>query len=162
MIFDQKEKNMIARITTVLNCTEEELWNKIIEPKSLQFVASPLVCFRPLVNGELDGKWVTDKTYELKLFFLKVVPFGQHRIKIVKIDRESNTIISNESGTLSPVWNHTITFHQIEHNKLRYTDEIEFESGWLTPAIWVFAHLFYRYRQKRWRSLCSKNHSSQG
>lgn len=144
---------MFARITTVLDCTEEELWEKIIEPKSLQFVASPLLSFQPLLGDELDGEWVTHKMYELKLCFLKIVPLGRHNIKLVAINRESNTIVSNESGTLVPVWNHTILFRQIEHSKLRYTDEIEIKAGWLTPAIWAFAHLFYRHRQKRWKTL---------
>lgn len=144
---------MIVRISTYFDCTEEKLWKKIIEPKSLQFVTAPILSFRPLVKGELDGEWVIDKTYELKLYFLNILPLGRHRIKIVTIDRESNTIVSNESGTLAPVWNHTIRFDKGEQNKLNYTDEIEIKAGWLSMAIWAFAHLFYRYRQKRWKIL---------
>ena len=144
---------MIARISTYFDCTEEKLWEKIIEPKSLQFVASPVLSFRPLFKEELDGEWVIGKTYELKLYFLNILPLGRHRIKIVTIDRESNTIISNESGMLTPVWNHTIWFRQVEQSKLSYTDEIEIKAGWLTVAIWVFAHMFYRHRQKRWKIL---------
>ena len=131
----------------------EKLWEKIIEPKSLQFVASPVLSFKPLVMGELDGEWIIGKTYELKLYFLNILPLGLHRIKIVTIDRESNIIVSNESGMLARVWNHTIRFHQGEQGKLSYTDEIEIKAGWLTMAIWVFAHLFYRHRQKRWKIL---------
>ena len=144
---------MIARISTYFGCTEEKLWEKIIEPKSLQFVASPILSFKPLVKDELDGRWVIGKTYKLKLDFLKILPLGCHRIKIVTMDRESNTIVSTESGTLAPVWNHTIRFSQCEQNKLIYTDEIEIKAGGLTMAIWVFAQLFYRHRQKRWKIL---------
>jgi hypothetical protein len=39
----------------------EKLWEKIIEPKSLQFVASPVLSFKPLVMGELDGEWIIGK-----------------------------------------------------------------------------------------------------
>ena len=144
---------MIARISTYFDCTEEKLWEKIIEPKSLQFVASPILSFRPLVKEELDDEWVIGKTYELKLYFLNILPLGRHRIKIVTIDKESNTIISNESGMLAPIWNHTIWFRQVEQSKLSYTDEIEIKAGWLTVAIWVSAHMFYRHRQKRWKIL---------
>jgi len=144
---------MIARISTYFDCTEEKLWEKIIEPKSLQFVASPMLSFKPLIKGELDGEWVIGKTYELKLHFLKIVPLGRHRIKIVTIDRESNTIVSNESSALASVWNHTIRFEKCEQNKLSYSDEIEIKAGWLTIAIWAFAQLFYRHRQKRWKIL---------
>lgn len=144
---------MIARISTHFDCTEEELWKKIIEPKSLQFVASPILSFNPLVKGELDGEWIIGKTYEAKLHFLNILPLGRHRIKIITIDRKSNIIVSNESGLLAPVWNHTIRFGQSGQRKLRYIDEIEIKAGWLTIAIWVFSHLFYRHRQRRWKIL---------
>lgn len=144
---------MIARISTYFNCTEEQLWKRIIEPKSLQFVASPILDFTPLIKGELDGDWVVGRTYDLKLRFLNILPLGHHRIRLVTIDRGSNTIESNESGLLAPVWNHTIRFRQVEEGRLRYTDEIEIQAGWLTAAIWVFAQVFYRHRQKRWKIL---------
>jgi len=35
--------------------------------------------------------------------------------------------------------------------KVSYTDEIEIQAGWLTPVIWLFAHIFYRHRQRRWK-----------
>lgn len=144
---------MIARISTHFNCTEEKLWEKIIEPKSLQFVASPILSFKPIIKGELDGEWVIGKTYELKLYFLKILPVGRHKIKVVTVDRKSNTIVSAESSALVPIWNHTIRFSQCEKNRLIYTDEIEIKARWLTIFIWLFAQLFYRHRQRRWKIL---------
>lgn len=147
---------MLVRISTILDSTEEDLWKKIVEPRSLQFVASPILSFRPTLTGEFEGEWVEGKTYDLKLYFLKIVPLGHHKIKLAKIDRQSNTIASNESGMLVPVWNHTINFRTVEQNKLLYMDEIEIKAGMLTPIIWAFAHLFYRHRQKRWKMLLQK------
>ncbi|MBN2003782.1 MAG: hypothetical protein JXA21_10530 [Anaerolineae bacterium] len=46
-----------------------QFWDKIIEPKSLQFVAAPLVRFDPLVAGELNGEWIVGKTYAVRLAF---------------------------------------------------------------------------------------------
>ena len=80
------------------------------------------------------GEWVIGKTYNLKLYFLNILPLGRHRIKLVTMDRKSNTIVSSESGMLAPVWNHTIRFCQIEKNKLRYTDEIETKGGGVDSA----------------------------
>lgn len=144
---------MIARISSYFDCTEKKLWEKIIDPKSLQFVASPILSFRPLIKGELDVEWIIGKTYELKLYLLNIIPIGHHRIKITTIDRDSNLIVSKESGTLASEWNHTIRFTQGEQGKLSYTDEIEIKAGWLTTAIWIFAHIFYRHRQRRWKVL---------
>ncbi len=144
---------MIARISTILDSTEDDLWKKIIEPRSLQFVSSPILSFRPTLKHEFEGEWVEGKTYDLKLYFLKIVPLGYHKIKLIKMDRQSNTIVSNESGTLTGAWNHTIWFRKVERDKLLFTDKVEIKAGLLTPAIWIFAHLFYRHRQKRWKIL---------
>jgi hypothetical protein len=144
---------MLARISTAFDCTAEQLWDKISRPASLRFVSAPLLHFEPLVPGELDSDWVVGKTYALRLSLFGFVPAGEHRITLVRIDREANLIESRESGALSPVWNHTIHFLPLGDGKLRYTDEIEIQAGLLTGIVWTFAHLFYRHRQRRWKAL---------
>ena len=148
---------MITRISTQLHCSEDELWEKIIEPKSLQFVASPILSFEPLEEGSLSGEWQVDKPYPLKLYFLKCIPMGMHTIKLVKIDKTENMIISQENGQLAKVWNHTISFQEEKPRVLNYTDEIEIRAGILTPGIWLFSQLFYRHRQRRWKILLQKD-----
>jgi len=144
---------MLACISTVFACTEKQLWDKIVEPKSLQFVAAPVLRFEPLVAGELDGEWIVGKTYVVHLSAFGFLPLGRHRIKIVTIDKATNTIESQESGSLARVWNHTIHFQPSGAEQLRYTDQIEIKAGALTVLIWAFAHLFYRHRQRRWKAL---------
>ncbi|MGC9396511.1 MAG: hypothetical protein ACP5J4_16830 [Anaerolineae bacterium] len=151
---------MLARITSVFDCTDEQLWDKIIEPKSLQFVAAPLLRFEPLVAGDLAGEWIVGKTYVVRLSSLGFLPLGQHRIKIISIDRATNTIESQESGSLARVWNHTMRFQTSGAGQLRYTDEIEIKAGLLTVFIWAFAHLFYRHRQRRWKQLLTSDRRS--
>jgi hypothetical protein len=148
---------MLVKISTTLHCTKDELWKKIIEPKSLQFVASPILTFVPQNEGGLSGEWQVDTPYPLKLYFLKIIPIGGHTIKLTKIDKETNTIISKENGQLARVWNHTINFQEVESGQLNYTDEIEIKAGWLTLGIWLFAHIFYRHRQRRWKVLLRSN-----
>jgi hypothetical protein len=144
---------MLARISTVFDCTAEQLWDEISRPASLRFVSAPLLHFEPLVPGELDGEWVVGRTYALRLSLFGFLPAGQHRITLVNIDREANLIESKESGALSPVWNHTIRFQPFGDGRLHYTDEIEIQAGLLTGVVWAFAHVFYRHRQRRWRTL---------
>jgi hypothetical protein len=153
---------MLARISTILDCTEKQFWDRIIKPESLRFVAAPLLRFEPLVAGELAGEWIVDKTYVVRLSFLGFLPLGQHRIKIVTIDRGTNTIESQESGSLARVWNHTMRFHPSGAGQLRYTDEIEIKAGLLTIFVWAFAHLFYRHRQRRWKELLKQPHQLTG
>ena len=144
---------MITRISTRLACSEDELWEKIIEPTSLQYVASPILSFVPIQEGSLSGEWKVGTPYPLKLYFLKFIPLGQHTIKLVKIDRETKTIVSQENGHLAKVWNHTISFKEDSPEVVSYTDEIEIQAGLLTPVIWLFSQIFYRHRQRRWKML---------
>ena len=102
---------MLASISTQFNCSEEELWAQIIRPQALQFVARPLLTFRPVNGQALGPKWIVGKNYKLKLYLLNVVPLGEHTIRLVTIDRDSNLISSEEAGQLAQVWNHRITFH---------------------------------------------------
>jgi hypothetical protein len=154
---------MIAHVSTVLPSSEGELWQKIIEPKSLQYVASPIVRFVPDEAGALAGEWEVGRAYPLRLYFLKFIPLGRHAIQLRKIDKVENVISSEERGLLARVWNHNITFREVSPGTLSYTDEIEIQAGWLTPAIWLFAHFFYRHRQRRWKVLLrQKNPGEQG
>lgn len=148
---------MLATISTYFNCSEDELWDKIKEPWSLQFVAAPILSFRPKNNETLSGDWVIDRPYQFKLHLFSIIPLGTHTIKLVKIDKESKVIQSQESGLLAPVWNHDIHFSEVEPGKVIYSDRIKIKAGLLTPFIWLFAHVFYRHRQRRWRVLLAKS-----
>lgn len=159
MLANLLQYKMLVKISTTLSCSEVELWQKIIDPKSLQFVASPILAFVPQNEGDFYGEWQVDTPYLLRLYFLRILPLGGHIIKIVTIDKESNTIISQESGLLARVWNQSIYFQETEPGQLNYTDEIEIKAGMLTPVIWLFAHLFYRHRQRRWKVLLRSNNS---
>ncbi len=143
---------MFVRISTQLNCTESELWAQIGQQESLKFVASPILTFTPL-NEASNHEWETGRDYSFKLYFFKFIPLGIHTIHIVEIDKNQNIISSQEKGVLTPVWNHKISFKKIAPNTLNYRDEIEIRAGWLTPFIALFAHMFYRHRQRRWKVL---------
>lgn len=147
---------MLARISTQLECTESELWQKLSKPESLQFVASPMLAFAPIEPGVLGSEWETGRDYRLKLYFLKFIPLGRHTIQLVKVDREQNIISSRETWLLAPVWNHNIFFEEIKPSLVSYTDEIDIRAGWLTPLVWLFAQVFYRHRQRRWKVLLQK------
>ncbi len=144
---------MLAQVSTEISCTEEELWRKITQPSSLQDVSAPLLKFVPVGEGVFDEEWQVGGSYELKLYLFGFIPLGKHRIHITKLDGESHTIVSDESGSLVRSWRHTISFHQTGRGKVNYTDEIKIEAGPLTPAIWGFANVFYRHRQRRWKEI---------
>ncbi len=153
---------MKARIATRLPCSEAELWERIIEPESLRFVSAPILSFVAPEGRDLPTSWQTGVPYPLRLRFLGVLPLGRHTIELVRVDERARRIESRESGLLARTWNHIIVFREVEPGSVEYTDEIEIRAGLLTPIIWVFAHGFYRHRQRRWRVLLSRTKTVAG
>ncbi|MBN8607821.1 MAG: hypothetical protein J0L81_12970 [Caulobacterales bacterium] len=41
-----------------------------------------------------------------------------------------------------------------------YRDRVRVEAGLLTPGVWMFAALFFRWRQMRWRALVKRGFKS--
>lgn len=146
---------MKAVISTVLPATSAELLDRISRPAYLIHVCSPLLDFRPYGGTVLDREWAVDKEYALKLYFRGFLPLGRHHITLKRFDKAAHVIVSSESGLLARTWNHTITFHDVPGG-VQYTDEIEIRAGVLTLFIWLFAHVFYRHRQRRWKEVFIK------
>lgn len=149
----RESNGMIAKISTIINTTPEKLREVIITPSSLQYVAAPILYFIPVNGTDLNSKWEVNRAYNLRLYFLKFIPLGFHKIIIKDIDIEKNKIVSTESGFLAKIWNHTIKFDAINSTQIIYTDTIEIKAGLLTIFVWMFAHLFYRHRQRKWKKL---------
>ena len=62
-------------------------------------------------------------------------------------------MLTNERGGPVRMWNHRIKVEPLSERRCLYTDELELRAGVLTAFVWLIAHLFYRYRQMRWRNL---------
>ena len=144
---------MKAKISTIIKANENKMWEELQKVSSLIHVASPILKFRPQEGHSVPEKWSLGTEYKLKLSFFGIVPLGNHVIKLVELNKEENLIISNEHGKLTKVWNHIIKFNAIDYETIEYTDEIEIKAGVLTLFIWLFAQIFYRHRQNRWKKL---------
>lgn len=144
---------MIARISTIMRTNEDRMWQKLQKVSSLMYVASPILKFRPQKGYSLPDKWIIGTEYKLRISSFGIIPLGNHFIRLVELNQETKRIVSNEHGMLTRVWNHTITFNEIDDQTIRYTDEIEIEAGIMTLFIWLFAHIFYRHRQRKWKAL---------
>jgi len=147
---------MKAQISTVISTNKNKIWNELQNVSSLMHVSSPILKFRPQNNFTLPEKWELGKEYKLKLYFLGIIPLGDHYITLAEINQNRKIIVSNEHGKLTKVWNHIIKIVPINDQTIEYTDEIEIKAGVLTLSIWLFAHLFYRHRQRRWKKLLDR------
>ncbi len=84
---------------------------------------------------------------------LRMLPGTPHTFRIVRVDEDEMQIDTKESGRSIRAWNHSMKVQPISESRCRYEDRIELQAGPLTPLVWAFASLFYRYRQSRWRRL---------
>ena len=144
---------MRATISTLMRSDVDRMWTELLKPGSLTRVSAPILYFTPQDGQPLPTTWEVGGTYALKLSAFRVLPLGRHVIEVKVLDAEAREIYTNEHGSLARIWNHRIRLGAHTESTVEYTDEIEIHAGTLTPLIWLFAQLFYRHRQHRWKGL---------
>ncbi len=85
------------------------------------------------------------------------LPVGwTHTIRVVEADPARGILRTEESGGAVRRWEHTIEVSSLDVGRTRYRDLVEMDAGPLTPVVAVWAHVFYRVRQHRWRTLARR------
>jgi ligand-binding SRPBCC domain-containing protein len=145
---------VLVRVSTVLDASPEAAWRAVKRPETLAHVTRGLLGFRP--KGGMPEDWGAGTVVRARLFFFGVLPAWTHEIRVVRVDDAAREIYTNERGGPVRGWNHRITIGPAGPSRALYTDEIEVRAGPLTPLVWLYAQLFYRYRQARWRRLARR------
>lgn len=101
----------------------------------------------------LDRPWRVGDELNGWTFLFGVLPLSRHHVRIDSIDPARRTAQSDERGGPIRAWRHCLTVTPIDDQRCSYEDQIEIDAGVLTPVVSGFARVFYRYRQRRWRSL---------
>ena len=127
-------------------------WDTVKQPETLRYITKGLLGFRT-EGAELPHHFAAGETYRVQLLFFGRIPAWWHEIRIVRLDDTEREILTSEQGGSVKKWDHRITVDERGPWKSHYTDEIEIGAGLLTPFVWIYAQLFYRYRQWRWRRL---------
>ncbi len=142
---------MIVKRSSVFPAGKNEVFERLQQLKTLQYVAYPLATFTP-VNGDDISIWKvgTETAYNFKLF--GIIPFGVHNIKVLRFSLEEG-IYTHERNKHVPVWNHEIIIEKIDDNSTKYTDIVEIKAGWKTPLVSLWAKCFYAHRQRKWLKL---------
>ena len=139
-------------LATVLPCAPEEAAAHAMSTRLLQYVAHPLVSFSPLAGGSFPETW-TVGTHWVRLRLFGVLPLGRQAI-VISMPSLAGGFAIRDAGysALIPVWDHLISI--VPHrNGCLYRDQLTVSARILTPLIWMFAQLFNRHRQRRWRQL---------
>jgi hypothetical protein len=141
----------VVQVSTELDAPARLVWEATKRSATLLYVARGMLGFAEA--HRFPEEWREGDVVRTRLLFFDIVPGGVHELRIVRVDERNREIYSNERDALVPLWNHRIKVEEISPSLCRYTDEIELRAGLLTPLIWLYAHLFYCYRQRRWRVL---------
>jgi hypothetical protein len=138
-------------LATRLPCSLAGVIAQIRTPSLLRQVASPLLSFSLLTPAEFPNIW-SEGTYWDKLKLFGVPPIGSQAIVISYPQTENAQtfmLIDNGYSPLISRWNHLITAQEVSVETL-CRDSVTIEAGILTPPfVWLFARLFYAYRQRR-------------
>jgi hypothetical protein len=158
---------MHLSVSTLLDASPERVWEAVTTPALLAHVAAPLLRFDPVEPPALPDRWDTE-SYLVRLRLFGVVPLGTQTIR-VSTPRVEETpgaqfyqLRDAGTGQLASTWDHLISLRETPDRKTVYTDEVSVEAGAFTPVLWLFAALFYRYRQYRWRRLVAEEFRALG
>lgn len=151
---------MRVTLATRLPCPADEAWAAVRRPALLEHVAWPLLRFVPLVPDRFPETWA-EGDYRVALRLFGIVPLGtQHIVTSIAPDEPGDagprrTIRDDGRGTIARRWDHRISIAPAPGGGTDYVDVVDVEAGVLTPGVWLFAQLFYRWRQHRWRRLAA-------
>lgn len=148
---------MQVKISTILPCSPERAWQEVQTTKLLLYIAYPLLIFTPVKPNTFPETW-GDESYLVRMRVLGFIPFGEQWIVIKRnVTSEKYELLDDGHSNLIKQWRHLITLERTPEGFTRYTDTVNIKAGLLTFGVWLFANIFYGYRQSRWHKLVSKN-----
>ena len=135
---------------TILPGTAYRVWKLLLLKDSFLYFTGGLMSYTD--TDQWPKRLFTEgKSLKTRVKVFGLAPSSAHHVQVVRVDEARGEIETNESGGLVRVWNHRMRVEPVSETTCRYTDRIELEAGILTPLVWLFAVLLYRYRQRRWQ-----------
>jgi len=131
---------------------------EVLTPRLLAYVAKPLLVFEPLDPPALPEVWSPGR-YHVRMLALGWLPVGSQWIGLELPDpapgpgARGYDLRDNGASELIRRWDHRIRIEPTADGRTRYVDRVDLEAGVLTPLVWLFAQIFFRHRQRRWRRL---------
>ena len=137
-------------VQTALDAPAAAVWAAVKKPATLVYVAQGFLKFSEARHFPLE--WAQGQKLQTRLWFFHIIPgWWQHYMEAVEVD-DTRRVIRSHENSFCYTWDHII--HIVEtRSGCAYSDEIVINAGLLTVFIWLYANVFYRYRQARWRRL---------
>ncbi|HEY1012423.1 MAG TPA: hypothetical protein VGE07_06925 [Herpetosiphonaceae bacterium] len=152
---------MKLTLSTILDVPPTQLWAEVTASRRLGHVAAPLASFEPIDPPALPPIW-REGRYLVRLRLFGWLAAGKHWIVIsyppgdATPGAERFELRDNGHGGVAATWDHLIRLRALPDGRTLYADLVEVRAGLLTPLVWLFAQVFYRHRQRRWRRLAAR------
>ena len=128
---------MIVRQTTRLEASADKVWHKMQRISTFYYVTRGAMGYQV---AEPPGEFfVVGQTVRGRVWLAHIVPIWLHQLEVVRVDDARREIYSNESGGPFRVWHHRLFVEPETAASCRYTDELEFDAGWLSESIRILA-----------------------
>ena len=147
---------LTVHIECVLDCPAEKVWQEVQQSALLLEVVEPLAHIKPVDSAKFPQAWIEGETVRCKSYLFGVIPLGTRTIRLERIDQAAHEIQSRERDQLIDRWDHLIRVAATRDGRTRYSDEIVIEAGVATRLVWLFAHLLYRHRQRKWQHVARR------
>ncbi len=146
---------MIVTVLTTLDAPPDVIWAAVKTSSAFRYVTCGFLRFSGAEH--FPAQWQEGDTVHTRLWFFHLIPAPWlHHLGVERIDDATHEIQSREHGGFITTWDHLIRVEEVSGGRTHYTDQIIIKAGVFTPPVGLFAHIFYRYRQARWRRLAHR------
>jgi ligand-binding SRPBCC domain-containing protein len=148
-----------VKVSTTFNSSADKVWALVRRSDTLLFITRGFLGFSQ--SEKFPTQWQEGSTENTRLLFFGHIPAWKHSITFQEINDSNRVLYTQEGGGLVPVWNHLIQVTPVQNGTCVYIDDVDVKAGLLTILVWLFANVFYRYRQLRWRLLLRRTPQTQ-
>jgi hypothetical protein len=142
----------VVCVQSRLPASATRVWELLLRKETFLHITRGMAAFTDAADWP-SILFVPGATLKTRVRLFGWGPAMPHQVRVIRVDESQRAINTEEDGGLVRVWNHQIRVEPLSDVECRYTDRIELQAGLLTPGVWLFAQIFYRYRQRRWRTL---------
>ena len=153
---------MRVLLKEILSCDPDAAWRALRSPAVLQEVSSPLMALHSEEATGFPTIWA-EGAHPVGLHALGLIPFGRQRINLtestrqhgrVRILRDTGRGVSGPLAVLTR-WDHSmaISADPASTGKTLYRDQLIFEAGPATLALWPSFWAFWQWRMRQLKRL---------
>ncbi len=135
---------------SLLHIGLDEAWEKLQQTKTLAEVARGMMSYDTV--AEWPERWEVGQEINLRPRLFGILSPSDHFVRVVAKDDAQHYIVTEEHGGAIKRWSHCMWLQPLLNGSACiYRDEVLIDAGFFTPAIWLFAKVFYAHRHWRWK-----------